>query len=158
MVRFATLPFAAVVLLCSLGIPSPAVAQETAPQLLREAPDAAARQSVESAQPPQMTTDLVAERPPALLPLYVSFVTLQALDAHSTRYALDRGAVEANPLMKGLAANEVGLLAIKAAGTAGVILASERMWKRNRAAAVVFMIASNSAMAWVVQHNYRAVR
>jgi hypothetical protein len=49
-------------------------------------------------------------------------------------------------------------MAIKAAGTAGVIFASERMWTKNKTAAVVFMIAANSAMAWVVQHNYRTVR
>ncbi len=60
--------------------------------------------------------------------------------------------------MKGLAANEVGLLAVKAAGTASVILVSERMWTRNKAASVIFMVAANSAMAWVVQHNYRAAR
>jgi Domain of unknown function (DUF5658) len=97
-------------------------------------------------------------RPGALVPLYASFATLQALDAHSTSRALDHGAVEANPMMKGIAGNRTALLAAKAAGTAGVIFASEKMWKRNRAAAVFFMVAANSAMAWVVQHNYRAVR
>ena len=97
-------------------------------------------------------------RPGALVPLYASFATLQALDAHSTSRALDQGAVEANPMMKGLAGNPTALLAVKAAGTAGVIFASEKMWKKNRAAAVFFMVAANSAMAWVVQNNYRAVR
>ena len=96
-------------------------------------------------------------RPGALVPLYASFATLQALDAHSTSRALDQGAVEANPMMKGLAGNPTALLAMKAAGTAGVIFASEKMWKKNRAASVFFMVAANSAMAWVVQHNYRAV-
>jgi hypothetical protein len=32
------------------------------------------------------------------------------------------------------------------------------MWKKNKVAAVVFMVASNSAMTWVVQHNYRTLR
>jgi hypothetical protein len=50
------------------------------------------------------------------------------------------------------------MLAIKAAGTVGVVWASERMWRRNKAAAVVFLVAANSAMGWVVQHNYRAAR
>jgi hypothetical protein len=137
MVRFAGLP-AAFVLLCSFAVPAPIAAQ------------------VASAPSPPRSA--VEHRPAALVPLYASFVTLQVLDVHSTSSALGRGAVEGNPLMKGLAANEVGLLAIKAAGSAGVILASERMWKRNKAAAVIFMIVSNSAMGWVVQHNYRAAR
>ena len=47
---------------------------------------------------------------------------------------------------------------MKAAGTAGIIFAAERIRKKNKAAAVGLMIASNSAMAWVVQHNYRTVR
>jgi hypothetical protein len=39
-----------------------------------------------------------------------------------------------------------------------VIVASEKMWKKNRTAAVIFMVATNSAMAWVVQHNSRVAR
>jgi hypothetical protein len=110
-------------------------------------------------QPPQVfTTERGARRPRALIPLYVSFASLQGLDAHSTTRALNRGAAEANPLMRGLADHPAGLLAVKAAATTGVVLAGEKMWKRNRVAAVVFMVAANSAMAWVVQHNYRAVR
>jgi hypothetical protein len=98
------------------------------------------------------------QRPAALVPLYVSFASLQALDAHSTTRALERGAVESNPLMKGLAGNTAGMLAVKAAATAGVVYSAERIWKRNKTAAELFMAAANSAMGWVVQHNYRAVR
>ena len=97
-------------------------------------------------------------RPDSLVPLYVSFGALQVLDTHSTWRALDHGAVEANPMLKGVVGNQAGLIALKAAGTAGVIFASEKMWKRNRTASIVFMVAANSAMAWVVQNNYRAVR
>jgi hypothetical protein len=97
-------------------------------------------------------------RPAALMPLYVSFASLQALDAHSTTRALDRGAVEANPMMKGLAGSPAGMFAVKAAATAGLVYSAERIWKKNKTAAVVFMVAANSAMALVVQHNYRAVR
>jgi hypothetical protein len=87
----------------------------------------------------------------------VSFGTLQVLDTHSTSRAIKSGAVEANPMMKGIAGNEAAMLAVKAAGTAGVIFASEKIWKRNKTAAVIFMIATNAGMAWVVQNNYRAV-
>ena len=98
-----------------------------------------------------------SQRPRALMPLYVSFASLQMLDAHSTMRALDRGAVEANPIVKGVVGSVPGMLAIKAAGTAGVVWASERMRRKNKAAAVLFLVAANSAMGWVVQHNYRAV-
>jgi hypothetical protein len=97
-------------------------------------------------------------RPNTLVPLYVSYATLQALDIHSTIRALDRGAAEANPLMKRVTASPVSLVAVKVATTAGVFYTTERMWKHNRVAAVVFMVGANSAMTWVVQHNYRAVR
>ena len=107
---------------------------------------------------PASTGIAVKRRPVALMPLYVSFASLQVLDAHATTLALDRGAVEANPVMRGFTASPAGMLAIKAGGTAGVVWASERMWRRNKAAAVVFLIAANSAMGWVVQHNYRAAR
>ena len=99
-----------------------------------------------------------SRRPRALMPLYVSFASLQVLDTHATKTALDRGAVEANPVMRGFTGSAAGMLAVKAAGTAGVVWASERMWRRNKAAAVVFLVAANSAMGWVVQHNYRAAR
>lgn len=97
-------------------------------------------------------------RPGALVPLYVSFGMLQVLDLHSTARGLDRGAVEANPIVSPFVHNQFGMVALKAAGTAGVIVASEQMWKKNKAAAVIFMVASNSAMTWVVQHNYRVGR
>lgn len=96
-------------------------------------------------------------RPKAMLPLYASFGTLQALDAHSTARALNRGAVEANPVMRG-AGNAAGPIALKAAGAAAVIYASEKLWKKKRRAAVVLMIAANAAVGFVVQHNYRNAR
>jgi hypothetical protein len=97
-------------------------------------------------------------RPPALIPLYASFATLQLVDMHSTRRALNRGAVEANPLLSGVAGNKAMLLTVKAAGTAGVIAVSERLRKKSRTAAVMLMISVNSGMMWVVEHNYTAVR
>jgi Domain of unknown function (DUF5658) len=157
MMRFAGVPPAAAVLLCLLGTPAVAAAQGNALPTVREAAETAARQMAASTPQAPAEVGVHQRRPAALLPLYISLATLQALDVHSTARALADGAVEANPLMKGLAANEVGLLAIKAAGTTSVLLASEHMWKRNRTGAVIFMIAANSAMMWVVQHNYRAV-
>jgi hypothetical protein len=155
MIRFVGSRCAAALLLCSFALPVHASAEDVPDLRLR---DAAAALAVppSPAGPFQSVTPRVGpERPGGLVPLYVSLATLQVLDVHSTRRALSGGAVEANPLMKGVAANSAGLLAVKAAGTAGVVYASEKMWKKNRVAAVIFMAATNSAMVWVVQHNYR---
>jgi hypothetical protein len=158
MVRFAALLPSVALALSFSGIPVPAAAQETDRLVRLEMTDPASLEPALSSPSTVAADQSSHRRPQALIPLYASFATLQALDLHSTHYALGRGAVEANPLMNTLADNQVGLMAIKAAGTAGVIFASERMWTRNKTAAVVFMIAANSAMAWVVQHNYRTVR
>jgi hypothetical protein len=143
-----------------LGLATPVAAQDTSSVLLRETTEAAANQlAVVTPQPTVLVASLPREhRPAPLVPLYLSFGALQALDIHSTSSAIDRGAVEVNPFMKGLAGSEIGMIAVKAAGTTAVVYASERMWKKNRMAAVIFMVATNSAMAWVVNHNYRAGR
>jgi hypothetical protein len=98
------------------------------------------------------------QRPPALIPLYASFAALQLVDMHSTWRALNHGAVEANPLLSGVAGNKAVLLTVKTAGTAAVIAVSERLRKKSRTAAVILMISANSGMMWVVEHNYTAVR
>ena len=117
MVRFAGLPCAAAALAVLLGVPTSSRAQELlAPsgggveahgQAPTPVPSAAAT-PVRSAE----------RRPAALLPLYASFVTLQVLDMHSTRYALDRGAVEGNPALKGLTGTMVGMAAVRVSRTA----------------------------------------
>jgi hypothetical protein len=165
MLRLAGLPSRAAIIV--LAYSTAAAAQDAPVPPLRinaaaavqvaQAP-APSRQGILAPVPTNATSPAAANRPAALVPLYASFAVLQALDVHSTRYALDRGAVEANPLVKGLTGNEIGLVAVKAAGAAGLIFTSEHMWKRSKAGALLMMIASNSAMAWVVQHNYRTVR
>jgi uncharacterized protein DUF5658 len=155
MVRFARVPLAAALLFGTFGLSAPLAAQEAALPRTTAIPDATVPgRPGATVLPPESPKP----RPAALMPLYVSFGALQLIDVHSTSRALDRGAVEANPLMKGLASHQVGLTVVKAAGAAATIYATERMWKTNRKAAIVFAIATNAAMAWVVQHNYRAVR
>jgi hypothetical protein len=107
---------------------------------------------------PAPVVPLNERRPAALMPLYASFIALQVLDLQSTHAALARGGVEANPALGGLAGNTFAMSAVKAAGTAGVILASEKLRRKNKLAAIGLMFATNSAMAWVVQHNYRVAR
>jgi hypothetical protein len=94
-------------------------------------------------------------RPAILIPLYVSFAGLQAMDAHSTLRAVERGYTEANPLMAAATKNRGALIAVKLATTAAVIASAERLWRRNRVAAVVAVVAINGAYAGIVAHNYR---
>lgn len=95
------------------------------------------------------------ERPAVLPALYASFATLQVLDAHSTHRATSRGYVESNPLMRPTSDNIGATLAIKAGATAATIFAVEKLWKRNRTAAVLTMIGVNAGYALLVSSNYR---
>ena len=164
MVRYAWLRIACVLLICAAGSAGRLSAQELERATLGDgavpplaAPTPLAAPALSSANAAEVAR-AHERRPDPLVPLYVSFSALQVLDIHSTWRAVDRGAVEANPVLRGVVGNQVGLVALKAAGTAGLIYASEKMWKRNRAASIIFMVAANSAMAWVVQNNYRAVQ
>jgi hypothetical protein len=101
----------------------------------------------------------ISRRPAALMPLYGSLVALQGLDIHSTRSALESdGAREGNPAMRPLVRNNALFIGVKAGATAGVIWASEKMWRKKRKAAVVFASLVNVAMAAVVANNYRVSR
>jgi len=100
--------------------------------------------------------ELAGGRPLLLPVLYASQIALQALDAHSTFSALDRGGVEANPLMKQVAGNRGAMLAVKAGAAAGTIWAAERLWRRgNRAGAIALMVVANGVTSAVVAHNYK---
>jgi hypothetical protein len=127
-------------------------------------PDAATREPI---QLEPVRTDLQPEaprafaarvpprRPRSLVPLYITFGTLQALDAHSTLRGISSGQREANPVVNGLAGRPGAVVAIKAATAATTILVTEQIWKRNRLAAVATMVAVNSAYAVIAAHNYR---
>jgi hypothetical protein len=93
-------------------------------------------------------------RPPALVPLYVTFAALQILDAHSTTRGLKNGAVEANPIMAPLAGNTAALHATKIAAAGAILYATEKIWRKNRLAAIMTMVAVNSGLAVVVHRNY----
>jgi Domain of unknown function (DUF5658) len=94
-------------------------------------------------------------RRPKLLPaLYAATVLTQVLDAHSTRSALSRGAREVNPVMQGVASNGATLLAVKVGAAAGTVFIAEKLWRRNRVAAIAMMVAVNVATAGIAAHNY----
>jgi hypothetical protein len=92
-----------------------------------------------------------------LLPaLYGGFVTLQALDAHSTFRALDNGHSEQNPVMRWTTSHPVAFVVMKSAATAGTVYFAEKIRKKHPKGAVAFITAVNAAYAVVVLHNYRA--
>lgn len=97
-------------------------------------------------------------RPQALIPLYVSFAALQALDAHSTLSVTRAGGDERNPLVQPVASHPAGMIALKVATGAATVLLTERLWKRHRMASVAFMVAINAGYAAIVAHNYRVGR
>ena len=90
--------------------------------------------------------------------LYASTAVMQALDVHSTFSALGNGAREANPFMASASGNKATFIAIKAGVTLSTVLAARNMAKRNKVAAVLTLVAINSAYAMVVSHNYRVAR
>ena len=94
-------------------------------------------------------------RPAVLVGLYTSFVALQIGDAVSTFKALENGGVEANPAMKGLTSNKGAMFAMKAGASLGTIYLAEKLWKKNRTAAIVTMVVMNGAYAAIVAHNAR---
>ena len=107
----------------------------------------------------QMATRAVAlespKRPSLLVPLYVGFGALQALDAHSTLRALKAGAVESNPMMQWAAGNTTALLAVKSGAAAATIFLADKGWKKHPARTAVLMAVLNAGYAGVVLHNYR---
>lgn len=107
------------------------------------------------------TSDYRRPRPsrsPLMMSLYASTAVMQALDVHSTLTALDRGAVEANPLMSPVTRNKAAFIALKAGVAVSSIMAARNMSKRNKVAAALTLVAVNSAYAMVVNHNYRVAR
>jgi hypothetical protein len=121
----------------------------------------AAAQNFESAASIVETQEIqnispAADRPLALMPLYLSFVALQMFDARSTVLAVNRGARELNPLVRWFDGDPIAITALKLGTTAGTIVLTEKLWRgHNRTAAVLSMVALNSAYAFIVAHNYR---
>jgi hypothetical protein len=99
-----------------------------------------------------------AKRPVLLPALYVTLGAVQVWDVYSTSAALKAGAHERNPLVAPVAANRSAMLGIKVAAAASTIFFAERLWRRNRTAAIVVMAAINGATAAVAMHNVRNAR
>src|SRR5262249_5691266 len=129
MVRFASFGCLAA-LVAVMAFPDSAAAQDGAAATMDSIPAEVVTQAAPQPLNLSPRTNLhpsagpAQSRPAALIPLYASFMTLQVLDLHSTAYALDRGAIEANPAIRGFVDNRFAMTALKAAGTAGVIYVS----------------------------------
>lgn len=95
-----------------------------------------------------------AARPKPMLPLYSTLAVLHAADAILTVQGLDAGIHEQNPLMRG---NRSVMTLTKVLSMATTIAVAEKMWKRNRAAAIATMVAANVVTAAVVARNVRSV-
>ena len=96
-------------------------------------------------------------RPAALPALYASLAALQWFDGYSTTRALAGGAKEANPVLKGVVNKPVVFWSLKAAMVVAPALATERMWKTNKAGAIAVMVVSNGMMAAVAAHNAKVL-
>ncbi len=125
----------------------------TLPAVFTFAPIAAAAADT-PALPPRLRVPAPPRRPAPLVPLYLSFAGLQSLDAITTLRALDDGHQERNPVVGWLAQHPGALVAAKAGVAAGTVFLSERLWKKNRTAAVVLMVALNGAYAAIVAKNH----
>jgi hypothetical protein len=108
----------------------------------------------EALLPPPVVSPTNMARPAVMPVLYAMLGAMQAWDVYSTSSALKAGAREANPV----AGNAGSMIGLKAATTASTIFFAERMWKKNRVAAVALMVAINGATAAVSMHNMRNAR
>jgi len=106
---------------------------------------------------------IVARRPKArgaalFTSLYTSTVVMQGLDLHSTLKAFSAGAVEGNPIMAGVTRNKAAFIATKAAVATVTILTTRKLARKNKVAAVITLVAVNTAYALIAKHNYDLAR
>lgn len=98
-------------------------------------------------------------RPASLAPLYGTFALLQAMDAITTVKALNQpGVRETNPIVRPFARNVPAMVVLKSASTVVTVAAVEKLWRRNRTAAVATMVGINIAYGVVVSHNAATLR
>ena len=110
----------------------------------------------ETDQAAPMSINVIEVKRPAILPVfYASLGVMQAWDVYSTSAAVRAGAREANPAAAPFAGNAGSLIALKATTTASTIFFAERMWKKNKAGAIVMLAVINGATAAVSLHNMR---
>lgn len=84
---------------------------------------------------------------------------LNVADYFLTRQALKyQGAAEANPLMKGIVKNPYLFAAVKVGASAVSIFLLDKIYKKNKVLGWVLSAAVNSALSYVVLHNYGVLK
>lgn len=99
-----------------------------------------------------------SRRPGALVPLYLSLAALQGADAATTVLAVRAGGREMNPVVEPIAGNWGAMLAVKSFSAGITIVAAERLWKKNRAAAIATMAGINALYGYLVARNAQHLR
>ena len=89
--------------------------------------------------------------------LYYSYAALQVTDAVTTLVAVNKGAIESNPLMQGAAGSPAAMLGLKAATIAGTVFTVEKLRKRSPVVATVTLIALNATLAVIAVNNISVV-
>lgn len=89
---------------------------------------------------------------------YASTILVHAYDVHSTLAAMERGAIEVNPVMARLTERRALFLATKAAVAGLQIYATARIARHSTWKAILISVAANSAYVMIVRHNYAIAR
>ena len=118
---------------------------------------------LEKAEEPGAVPDATPETdrstsPVLLAALDALTVTSHALDVHSTLSSLDRGAVEANPLLRGVSKHPAALIGVKAALGVSLIYVTRKIAKSNQVVATLASVAVNSVLLTAAHHNYSTAR
>jgi hypothetical protein len=115
----------------------------------------ASAQTVDSL-PPAPATPTGWSAPALHISLSASFASLQTLDVVTTLRSVHSGAaVEANPLVAGLARHPAALVGLKAGLTAATIVSMRGFAKAHPKAAALTLIGLNVGSAFVVGSNFR---
>lgn len=93
------------------------------------------------------------DRPTSFPALSLTYQALSGLDWFTTVRALNNGHREGNPTLAPLTTHPTALLLTKSASTAATLYLAERLWKRDRPAAIALMVAVNIIQGVVVVHN-----
>jgi len=94
--------------------------------------------------------------PTTLTDMYLKHAALQGLDALTTFSALSKGHTEANPLLK--SGNTALIVGGKIAATTLSVYLTQKLWKRNRKAAIVTMVVTNAILSAAVVNNSAVLR
>jgi hypothetical protein len=118
--------------------------------------DAALLALLLSVTPAQAPVTVAASRGALYQTLEAAYLGLQGLDTAATLVAVDRGLVEANPVLRGLP--PAGVVVLKAAVTVGTVVLTRTLAKRHRVGAILLLVAVDGVYGFVVARNVTLIR